>query len=617
MKKAIALVAICLLACSSLVWADDAIGGRTPAGALPGSISLPNVDRTGSCTLSLFDPAAGLAVWGPSPGEGYALYLDPAVDQDTATCSPAFYPYHISSVDIPLFIQDMTSVGFEICYTVEVVCPGDAASPGVTRDCKAPYGAVLCSAVACHTVTETDSADGIFNLSATLDCCVDAPFFLVVRYLGAWGGAPATPPSILLQYPTCIANQQCRVWFYGQLGLGGGLISDFCWFANQLDINFGAGVCGGPWVVSVNGEAGQDCDALSCAPCVRTYPGDDPSSPIIINTAPWSGVVDLCDFCSDYDQRVHDGIPGGSFTGNGPDAVLELSFDVGLPEACFTITLTNLRPSVTYPFRIRSWVDVEFSTGGSVTLNDGNPRFPGFGGGQTYNFTNAGAVPLGCVLPDFDGDGISDRYLLYLDTRNCCASVQIDYAGDTPLPVDLVSFGAIAGDGQVQLTWQTASELSVEAYEITRNDEPLTEVQGLGDSPTGHTYTYVDREVINGIPYTYRLSARDNNGAVTHFSQTETAIPVAGIVTEYSLQQNYPNPFNPSTSISYAVKDAGLVSLKVFTIDGREVATLVNDVQQTGAYTVDFDGNNLASGVYLYKLEVNGFNATHKMVLMK
>jgi hypothetical protein len=86
----------------------------------------------------------------------------------------------------------------------------------------------------------------------------------------------------------------------------------------------------------------------------------------------------------------------------------------------------------------------------------------------------------------------------------------------------------------------------------------------------------------------------------------------------YQLDQNYPNPFNPSTEIRYSVAKAGLVSLKVFDILGREVATLVSSNQEAGSHSVSFNaGQGLASGVYFFRLEAGSFVATHKMMLLK
>ena len=89
------------------------------------------------------------------------------------------------------------------------------------------------------------------------------------------------------------------------------------------------------------------------------------------------------------------------------------------------------------------------------------------------------------------------------------------------------------------------------------------------------------------------------------------------IPTVYELQQNYPNPFNPTTKINFAIPKQGLVTLKVYDVLGREVANLVNEVKTAGNYIVDFDASYLASGVYFYKLEVNGFSDVKRMMLIK
>jgi hypothetical protein len=68
------------------------------------------------------------------------------------------------------------------------------------------------------------------------------------------------------------------------------------------------------------------------------------------------------------------------------------------------------------------------------------------------------------------------------------------------------------------------------------------------------------------------------------------------------LSQNYPNPFNPTTKIQFTIVHRQLTIVKVFDLLGREVTTLVNEVKSPGTYTVEFDGSNLASGVYFYRL---------------
>ena len=95
--------------------------------------------------------------------------------------------------------------------------------------------------------------------------------------------------------------------------------------------------------------------------------------------------------------------------------------------------------------------------------------------------------------------------------------------------------------------------------------------------------------------------------------------------SKFELSQNYPNPFNPSTTIKYsipAVGDANFASptnvrLTVYDALGREVATLVNQKQAPGNYSVQFNANNLPSGIYFYTLRAGDFTATKKMILMK
>ena len=88
-------------------------------------------------------------------------------------------------------------------------------------------------------------------------------------------------------------------------------------------------------------------------------------------------------------------------------------------------------------------------------------------------------------------------------------------------------------------------------------------------------------------------------------------------ILEYKLSQNYPNPFNPSTTIEFIIAKTGLVTIKVFNILGSEVATLVNEVKNSGTHFINFNGSELSNGVYFYKLTADGFSATKKFVLMK
>ena len=82
-------------------------------------------------------------------------------------------------------------------------------------------------------------------------------------------------------------------------------------------------------------------------------------------------------------------------------------------------------------------------------------------------------------------------------------------------------------------------------------------------------------------------------------------------------QENYPNPFNPSTKISYSIKEEGLVTLKVYDILGKEIATLVNENKPAGIYEVEFNASALPSGMYIYKIQSGSFTDVKKMLLTK
>jgi hypothetical protein len=89
------------------------------------------------------------------------------------------------------------------------------------------------------------------------------------------------------------------------------------------------------------------------------------------------------------------------------------------------------------------------------------------------------------------------------------------------------------------------------------------------------------------------------------------------IADEFYLSQNYPNPFNPVTNIKFSVPKSGQVMLKVFDMMGSEVSNIWNNFLSAGAYNVEFDASELASGVYFYRITAGDFTDTKKMILVK
>jgi hypothetical protein len=193
------------------------------------------------------------------------------------------------------------------------------------------------------------------------------------------------------------------------------------------------------------------------------------------------------------------------------------------------------------------------------------------------------------------------------------------YTGPIPpiVPVELISFAHRIVNGKVILDWVTATELNNLGFEIQRSLDnnvfvTIGFVKGIGNSNTIQYYSFSD-EGIAGTVY-YRLKQVDYNGSY-NYSQV---IAVDGVtVSTIQLEQNYPNPFNPSTTIKYQIGNDGFVNLKVFNSLGEQVAELVNEFQKGGSYQIIFDGKDLPSGIYVYKLASGNYAESKKMIILR
>jgi len=193
-----------------------------------------------------------------------------------------------------------------------------------------------------------------------------------------------------------------------------------------------------------------------------------------------------------------------------------------------------------------------------------------------------------------------------------------------PLPVELTSFSGYINNKNVELVWKTATEVNNYGFEIQRKSvktgyEKIGFVSGSGNSSNVINYTFTDKAVNEEGKYTYRLKQIDMNGEYEYTKEVEINYTKE---LKYSLEQNYPNPFNPSTTIGYTVP-GGIngnktnVVIKVYDMLGREVKTLVNESQQSGSYKVRMDGSEIASGMYIYKIQAGNFTKSMKMMFIK
>ncbi|MDT3695140.1 MAG: T9SS type A sorting domain-containing protein [Ignavibacterium sp.] len=191
-------------------------------------------------------------------------------------------------------------------------------------------------------------------------------------------------------------------------------------------------------------------------------------------------------------------------------------------------------------------------------------------------------------------------------------------AGRT-VPVELASFSAEVNGNNVLLSWITASEINNQGFHIERRDNKNEEwknidfVNGNGTTTEPQSYSFVDENLSTG-KYQYRLKQTDFDGTFEYSNTIEVEV---SIPTRFSLNQNFPNPFNSVTSIQYAIANKQFVTLKVYDILGKEIATLVNENKEAGNYSVDFNAAELPSGVYIYQLSTAGFTQIKKMILTK
>lgn len=193
-------------------------------------------------------------------------------------------------------------------------------------------------------------------------------------------------------------------------------------------------------------------------------------------------------------------------------------------------------------------------------------------------------------------------------------------ADDFPgvIPVELVSFTASLEKNNVVLKWQTATELNSSYFSIERKVAgsewtSIGRVNAAGNSTNPVEYRFVDEKVVGPKSF-YRLKQVDFDGSYSFSKEVEvnTEMP-----TTFALSQNYPNPFNPTTKINYSVPFDSKVTISIYSVTGELVKELVNDFVAAGSYSVDFNGSDLASGMYIYRMVAGSFVQTHKMMLLK
>lgn len=255
-----------------------------------------------------------------------------------------------------------------------------------------------------------------------------------------------------------------------------------------------------------------------------------------------------------------------------------------------------------------------------------------FSGGESLALTSDGKILLGCTTPNSSPTNFTViRFLLdgsvdstfgtngRTDIRFGSDNVLYDMKLDSNGKILLVGAGAgqsgvirLNSDGSPDTTFAPEGKFSIDL--------------SIGN---GTNYLRSCLPLSNGDILAAGFDYTSNSGdyVVVKLTQNPTGINEQNFIqpNDFILYQNYPNPFNPSTKIRYSIpnviasgtKQSAFVTLKIYDILGSEVATVVNQEQQPGFYEVEFSANDLASGMYLYRLQAGSFVETKKLMFIK
>lgn len=240
-------------------------------------------------------------------------------------------------------------------------------------------------------------------------------------------------------------------------------------------------------------------------------------------------------------------------------------------------------------------------------------------GGSIYYTTDAGATWTK-VKTFLSSSTVYDIAIKdgYIWLTNDGGAIVRNFSDPGAIPVELTSFTASVNGNSVKLNWQTATEVNNKGYFVERkngnsNWESIAFINGKGNSVNISEYSFIDKPAVLGN-YSYRLKQVDFDGTIDYSGIVEVNMTAP---SSFMLNQNFPNPFNPATTIRYSVPQASKVTVKVYDMLGKEVASLVNETKQAGNYEVVFNASQLSSGVYFYKMQAGSFTDTKKLTLIK
>ncbi|HJY63062.1 MAG TPA: SBBP repeat-containing protein [Ignavibacteria bacterium] len=244
---------------------------------------------------------------------------------------------------------------------------------------------------------------------------------------------------------------------------------------------------------------------------------------------------------------------------------------------------------------------------------------------QTYNGPGNGWDMAYSIITDISGNVYVTGQSSGISTGSDFATIKYNSSGDEqwiqrfswPNSTDIANSIAVDVLSNVYVTGTSNNDYATIKYNSSGVQQWIQTYNAANGGDVSVSIAVND----SGNVYVTGFSSGSSTGmdyATIKYSQSVGINPISSeMPSDFNLLQNYPNPFNPKTVISYQLKVNSYVNLKVIDITGREVAQLTNEFKQAGYYTIEFDGSNLASGVYFYKIRAGDFTDVKKMVLVK
>ncbi|NQT24346.1 T9SS type A sorting domain-containing protein [candidate division KSB1 bacterium] len=201
---------------------------------------------------------------------------------------------------------------------------------------------------------------------------------------------------------------------------------------------------------------------------------------------------------------------------------------------------------------------------------------------------------------------------------------------DVSLPVQMAGMSAVAVEGEgVTVQWETQSEVNSLGFHVWRSEESPSNyakitsdiIASQGNGSSLIEYAYTDNHVTPNTMYWYKVEEISTSGASIFYGPISVQ-GVSAFPTTYAMSQNYPNPFNPETSFSIDVPQDGQVTIRVYSLLGQEVKTLLNESLDAGRFDMSWNGNNdngfsMPSGMYFLKMNAGSFQQVRKITLIR